>query len=344
MTYRTAIFSAATWGITGSRTMCWGLAIAAAVSAAVVVVGPRSPESAAAPPPPVVHAPPLDGTYRQDIDGANITRNGRPTAGGNDMTPYWFGFRSACTPAGCVASASELDPKNLSLPVQSPSASFVLQWIGHQWQSGYTSNNDCSGPIGDAKDKTSTVWSITPQPDGTFRGTRTYTTLSDECGDEGEVLAQPFTLTRAGPPPPAGIADPPTAVAGQPPPPPPSPQLPPAGGADPDAAVIFDGQKLSTSSYPPTCAWVHGKAVISVDAPNNKILVLITGLTANDLETLDIDIGNQHWMSSSRGSDSTSASVTQKGKKSYTVTGMASSYDGTYRNLFKSYRIDVICP
>jgi hypothetical protein len=99
---------------------------------------------------------------------------------------------------------------------------------------------------------------------------------------------QQSSRARDAAPPPGAIADPPTALAGQPPPLPPSPQR---SRADTRATVIFDGQKLSTSASPPVCGWTHGKADIFVDAPNNKILVSVQGLTATEVEHVDITVG-----------------------------------------------------
>lgn len=141
--------------------------------------------------PLVAHAPPLDGTYRQDIDEAGVTTDGLADPSRIDKDPTWFGFRSACTTMGCVAIGTNIDPRKLGLPQPQSAKGLVWYWINDHWQYSDTYEVDCSGPDGDAKDHISNVWQLIPQPDGFFRGTETITTLSDECDDESWVRVKP---------------------------------------------------------------------------------------------------------------------------------------------------------
>jgi serine/threonine-protein kinase len=105
---------------------------------------PNKPDSRATAPPatapptsqpiPVVAAPPLEGTYRLDFDYSKGTINGQPVAHPRDNISLWFGFRSACTSAGCVATGTLLDNKNLQAP-SSDAVNYVLDWINGRWQS-----------------------------------------------------------------------------------------------------------------------------------------------------------------------------------------------------------------
>jgi hypothetical protein len=93
---------------------------------------PAAPAPPTSQPPPVVVGPPLDGTYRLDYDHSKVTLNGQLLAAPPDTYSFWFGFRSACTSAGCVATGTALDSKNLQAPSASAS-NYVLHWIDGRW-------------------------------------------------------------------------------------------------------------------------------------------------------------------------------------------------------------------
>jgi hypothetical protein len=297
--------------------------------------------------PPVVQAPPLDGTYRQDFDEASITTDGRMDPG-SDADPRWFAFRSLCTEAGCVASGDYLDPHKLGLPLQHSSAGLILHWIGDHWEYSDTYKSDCSGPNGDAQQEISNVWQFTHQPDGFFSGTATRTTLSDECGNEGATRVEPFTLTRTAPPPP-GTIRPSVDLASQAPAPPPSAHRSPP---EPSATVILGGQELRTGSKLPLCSWKNGKGDLIVESPNggDDSVAQVTDLSGNhvggyvDISVNDLLYRFDDWTRTNI-SPEVNASVVRKGRKSYTVTGIAAAWNkptGSY--LLQSYEIDVTCP
>lgn len=302
--------------------------------------------TSATPVPQVVAAPPLDGTYRQDIDAANITTDGRIDAG-RDSDPTWFAFRSRCAVAGCVASGSRLDPHKLGLPLQQSSTALAFHWISDHWQYTNTGEGYCSGPGGDAQEEISTVWSFTPQPDGFYRGTVTTTTLSDECSNDGVVRVEPFTLTRTGPPPPGAI-DPPIALIGHPPALPPPAKHPPP---DPGASVSLGGQTLTVSTRLPLCVWTHGRAGIIVYAPDrDDSLAQVEDLSpTGQVKRVSIQFGDLlYWFDDWTRTNqlpTASVSVTRKGRKSYNIAGVAAAwYRPTATYLVKNYEINVTCP
>ena len=164
---------------------------------------------------PVVAAPPLDGTYRLDFDYSKETKNGQPSGHEGGFT-NWLGFRSACTPTGCAATATQLDRKNLQAPdtevYEGQGANYVLHWINGRWQSdNQTHQLSCSSSGVKRYEPSTETLSLEPQPDGTYRGTNTWE-LSEpgECGGQRATLAVPFVASRTGPPPVGVVADPPT--------------------------------------------------------------------------------------------------------------------------------------
>jgi serine/threonine-protein kinase len=50
--------------------------------------------------------------------------------------------------------------------------------------------------------------SLEPQPDGTYRGTETWTIQTNECRMQGNVYVLPLVAWRTGPAPPGVVADP----------------------------------------------------------------------------------------------------------------------------------------
>jgi serine/threonine-protein kinase len=203
-------------------------------------VGP----SAAAPPvatpppsqrPPVVAASPLDGTYRLDIDYSKGTINGQPVTHPQNNISLWFGFRSECTSAACVATGTLLDSNNLQAP-STEAINYVLHWINGRWQSGdrryQTRCYIDSDPSSTEHQQTTTqTLSFEPQPDGTYRGTDRLTTQTNECGQQGGVTVFPFVASRTGPVPPGVVADPPTQ------------------SAQPQTPITFDGMRDFVISY-----------------------------------------------------------------------------------------------
>jgi serine/threonine protein kinase, bacterial len=189
--------------------------------------GPAAPATPA-PAAPAASPPPrpavlLDGTYRFRYDYEKQTINGAPYAVHTSDNIAWWAFRSRCGDRGCVATATQLDtanPRVAQEPAQSANYSFA---DGH-WQSAPSQRqlhqSRCLGANGQVLAGTSTViltWSLEPQPDGTLRGTKTGTALTNECGVQGQVAVAPVALTRTGDVPNGvTVADPATATVAPP--------------------------------------------------------------------------------------------------------------------------------
>jgi len=191
-----------------------------------VALPTSAPTFTAAPPPalatsqPVVAAPALDGTYRMDDYNSKETVNGQlePTPSDNGST--LMGLRSSCTSAGCVATGTALDSKNLQAPI-TPAINYVLHWINGRWQSDdrtdYQTSCAAVGPNPGMYNETSLeTMSFEPQPDGSYRGTTAWTIQTNECGLQGTAYVVPFAAWRTGPPPAGVVADPPSTVTAAP--------------------------------------------------------------------------------------------------------------------------------
>jgi hypothetical protein len=227
-----------------------------------------NPTTAVAPPPMAAGpspgaSPPLDGTYRIDNDYDKMTVNSRlsPFSGKGPRQPSWsewYGFRSVCAAAGCVATSTKLDRNNLQAADPNlqetghKAITYVLRWAEGAWQGERTYQGVCSnggGPQTEAE-----MLSLEPQPDGTYRGADT--TMGYECnGTPGSTTVLPFVAWRIGAPPPGVVADPaappPPAPAPAAPPPPAAPTPPaPAAPAPPPAAPTPSPEPCYSPEHP----------------------------------------------------------------------------------------------
>ena len=146
----------------------------------------------------------LDGTYRFDYDYEKQTINGAPYAVHTTDTTGWWAFRSSCSPAGCVATATQLDTNNPQV-ARTPAESAEYRFVDGHWQSAPVQRQldqpRCLGADGQVVAGANTViltWSVQPQPDGTLRGEKTGTALTNECGLQGQVAVAPVVVTRTG--------------------------------------------------------------------------------------------------------------------------------------------------
>jgi hypothetical protein len=177
--------------------------------------------TASAPAPSTPPRPPalLDGTYRFDYDYEKQTINGAPYAVHTSDTTSWWAFRSSCGSTGCVATATQLDTKNPQV-ARTPAQSADYRFVDGHWQSAPVQRQldqpRCLGADGQVVAGANTVmltWSIEPQPDGTLRGMKSGTALSNECGLQGQVALAPVVATHVGDVPTGvTIADPATAT------------------------------------------------------------------------------------------------------------------------------------
>jgi serine/threonine protein kinase, bacterial len=186
-----------------------GAAISAVVITVVGVIAytmqPKR-DSASAPPTaaPARPAALLDGTYRFDYDYEKQTINGAPYAIHTTDNTGWWAFRSSCGSTGCVASATQLDTNNHQV-ARTPAQSADYRFIDGHWQSAPVQRQlaqpRCLGANGQVVAGANTVmltWSFEPQPDGTLRGVKTGTALTNECGLQGQVALAPVVATRVG--------------------------------------------------------------------------------------------------------------------------------------------------
>lgn len=179
----------------------------------------RAPTAAPVPAPP---AAVLDGTYRMEPDLAKQTANGAPDPQPKTSnSTFWWAFRSACRPIGCVATGTKLDVNDHQV-ASSPADTAELHFVDGHWQKTpvqiqvqfpYCLATDGKSVVASA-DTEVVTWSLEPQPDGTLRGGITDTALTNECGRQGKVFQAPAVATRTGGVPPGvSVADPATVPA-----------------------------------------------------------------------------------------------------------------------------------
>src|ERR1700729_513223 len=81
---------------------------------------------------PATTGPQLDGTFRIDTKYSQGTVDGAPVPGGTDSS-RWYAFRSACTPAGCTAAATQLENDDHD-EVKQNGATATLKFTDGRWQ------------------------------------------------------------------------------------------------------------------------------------------------------------------------------------------------------------------
>jgi serine/threonine protein kinase, bacterial len=241
-----------------------GAAIVAVLVTAIGVVGfvMRPTKNTASPPPASTPARPaavLDGTYRFDYDYEKQTINGAPYAIHTADNTSWWAFHSSCRSTECVATATQLDTKNPRV-ARTPAQSVNYRFVEGHWQSAPVQRQldqpRCLGPNGQVVAGANTVmltWSLESQPDGTLRGVKTGTALTNECGLQGQVAVAPVVAARVG--------DVPTGVT----------------VADPATVNIA----ASTSTAPPRVAGpvLDGTYRVDFDLQNQTINGTVTGLS-----------------------------------------------------------------
>ena len=188
-------------------------AIAAALLTAIGAVGfvmrptkstvstSQASSPTSSPVPPVAA---FDGTYSFDYDYNKQTINGAPYAVHTTDTTSWWALRSSCRSTGCVATATELDPKDHQL-AHTPATSAEYRFVDGHWQSAPVQRQlgqpRCLGTDGQVVAGANTVmltWSLAPQPNGTLTGAKTGTALTNECGLQGQVAVAPVVASRVG--------------------------------------------------------------------------------------------------------------------------------------------------
>jgi serine/threonine protein kinase, bacterial len=226
------------------RAVLWGApAVVLLLIAGVTLAVTRHDRPNAATAPPTPPAAVLDGTYRLVYDYTKRTFNGAPAPLPNTDNTLWWAFRSLCTSTGCVATGTGLDKTNPKV-MRTPAVTSVLHFADGHWQQTpdriQQDQPRCLGVDGKVVAGAETItgaWSLEPQPDGTLRGVRTTTVVTNECGGQGLVLQVPFVANRTGDAPTGvTVADPAGVTAS----PSTSTPAPPAAGPVLDGAYRFD--------------------------------------------------------------------------------------------------------
>jgi serine/threonine-protein kinase len=137
------------------------------------------------------------GTYRWQVIDPDIPSDLPAVAD-------WWALRSACTPAGCTATGTLLGRDHRTASPAGDRA--VFHWTGDRWQGEYQFDYACIAR-GFTHVRMSEAVSLTPQPDGTCRVTKTDTTSTPACSDAANTIT--FVASPYGPTPPGVVADPP---------------------------------------------------------------------------------------------------------------------------------------
>ena len=153
--------------------------------------------------PPASAAALQEGLYSFYYDGSKKTTDSKPDPMRTTMIQE--GIRSACPPAGCVATALELRTWTQSVTVAPPPNTWVYRENDLQWAAQRSRDYDCNGD----KVSGSETQSFQVIPDGTLSGVDTQ--VQAPC----PTVVIPFTAKRTGNladlPPGQGYPDPNTA-------------------------------------------------------------------------------------------------------------------------------------
>jgi serine/threonine-protein kinase len=139
----------------------------------------------------------LDGAYRIDVNREQQSYNGSPDPQPPNVITWWA-FRTACTPASCVATGAMLDERgHLQLSETGGSKAVVLDFRNGGWQSRPdTMLFACVGPDNAPAEQTTTQTLSLQQDHAAFRGTMTVTVETNECGQQGATIEIPSDATR----------------------------------------------------------------------------------------------------------------------------------------------------
>jgi hypothetical protein len=125
-----------------------------------------------------------EGYYSFTFDGSKKTTDGEPDP--MRKTLVLAGIRSACPPAGCVATALEVAPVSQSIMAAPPPNTWVYRENSGQWDGSRPRDYDCNGD----KFSGSETQSFHVMPDGTLAGFDTQ--FQGPCG----TAIVPFTAKR----------------------------------------------------------------------------------------------------------------------------------------------------
>lgn len=184
-----------------------GIAIGRQTTAPAPQAGPQATSASGTPSSTsaaMTAPPPLDGTYRIEVQRSRQTFNDRLTPQPPDVETWWA-IRSSCTPTRCFAAATllnETDHAQQKAPDVHP---LMLEFIDGQWRSrAETTKFPCVGPNGQASAQTTTqVLTLQPQSREDLAGELAVTVKSNECSQLGGLIRIPAVAARDGDIPPA---------------------------------------------------------------------------------------------------------------------------------------------
>jgi serine/threonine-protein kinase len=139
----------------------------------------------------------LDGAYRIDVNREQQSYNGSPDPQPPNVITWWA-FRTACTPASCVATGVMLDETgHLQRSEAGGGKSVVLDFRNGGWQSRPdTMLFACVGPDNASAQQTTTQTLSLQKDHAAFRGTMTVTVETNECAQQGATIEIPSVATR----------------------------------------------------------------------------------------------------------------------------------------------------
>ena len=240
------------------------LVAAAAIAAVTILVYTHRNTH---PKPAAIPGPTLNGTYQLLFDYTKRSFNGAPRPRAPSSAPpkpdiQNWAFRSLCTATGCSATGTRLEDMNPKVALD-PVVTAVLRFTDGHWQQSLDppdrsqiDHDNCLGVDGKLRPGSEIpmdMKTFEPQTDGTLRGVKTETVVTDDCGRQGLVIQVPFVATRTadvatG----ITVADPAGLPATSPPAnsPPPSPGSP-ASGRD-VYRLEFDNTRQTFNGMPAT--------------------------------------------------------------------------------------------
>ncbi|MDH6199278.1 hypothetical protein M2272_005947 [Mycobacterium frederiksbergense] len=150
----------------------------------------------------IAQAPPLDGLYRFDYDGAKRTLNGTASPWMESNATYWA-FRTECGQDECVSTGTAIDSENHEA-TRTPPAAVTLRFIDGWWQQDLkpvrADHPVCldGDRIGPGQNTELDSWSLEPLTETMLRGSQRSIVTTGECGYRGMVTDFPLTATRIG--------------------------------------------------------------------------------------------------------------------------------------------------
>jgi hypothetical protein len=164
------------------------LLTAGGIFAAVASKGPGPKPSAAAPAAPL-NTVPFTGTYRVDY-GPATDLDGKPVETAPPGSTVTWGVRSACRPAGCVATASRLGGESFV-------SGMVFDDVGGRWVAVVLVSDPCINPPAEFW----AVFTLQPRADGTLAGEWSCRHRSAQEFDDvfGQLLTGVFLDEMTGP-------------------------------------------------------------------------------------------------------------------------------------------------